>query len=233
VTVADVAIVVAGGPRRPGASRVPPGVSPVGALIVAADSGLDRARAMGLRVDLVVGDMDSVGRGTLGAAAAAGTKVEEHPEAKDATDLEQALDAARAGGARRLVVIGSDGGRLDHVLAIATLLAAPAYAAASVEAWLGSAHLTVVRDAEVTLTGRAGDLVTLLPMHGRAAGVTTDGLLYPLAGEDLVPGTTRGVSNELVGERATVRVRAGVVVAVQPGEQGTHAHRGLGPAGST
>jgi thiamine pyrophosphokinase len=70
--------------------------------------------------------------------------------------------------------------------------------------------------------------VSLLPAHGIARGVRTDGLLYPLNDEDLPPGTTRGVSNELVGTDAMVRVRDGVLLAVQPGEAGTHLARGLG-----
>jgi thiamine pyrophosphokinase len=53
-------------------------------------------------------------------------------------------------------------------------------------------------------------------VHGPARGITTAGLRYPLAGEDLDPATTRGVSNELVGERATVRLRSGVLLAVLP-----------------
>ena len=59
-------------------------------------------------------------------------------------------------------------------------------------------------------------------MHGPARGVTTTGLLYPLHSEDLVPGTTRGVSNELVSDPATVTLTGGVLVAVQPGLLGTH-----------
>jgi thiamine pyrophosphokinase len=62
--------------------------------------------------------------------------------------------------------------------------------------------------------------VTLLPVQGPARGVTTDGLLYPLAGEDLLPGTSRGVSNQLLHESATVTVADGVLVAIQPGQLG-------------
>jgi thiamine pyrophosphokinase len=50
----------------------------------------------------------------------------------------------------------------------------------------------------------------------------TEGLLYPLRDEDLLPGSTRGVSNELVATTAVVTVRAGTLLAVQPGLAGTH-----------
>ena len=72
--------------------------------------------------------------------------------------------------------------------------------------------------------------MTLLPAGGPVLGVTTAGLLYPLADEDLAVGTSRGVSNEVASAPASVRVRAGVLVAVLPGERGTHVDRGLGPA---
>ena len=86
---------------------------------------------------------------------------------------------------------------------------------------MGAARVAVVRDA-ATLHGPIGDLVTLLPVHGPARGVTTTGLLYPLDAEDLPAGTTRGVSNELVHDPATVTVADGVLVAIQPGQLGTH-----------
>jgi thiamine pyrophosphokinase len=218
------AVVVSGG-GAPSAETVASVLPvPAGVFVVAADSGLDHALGLGLRVDVVVGDLDSVSAAGLEAAAASGTAVERHPEAKDATDLELALDVAVARGARRILVLGPGGGRFDHVLAGAALLAAPRYAAVDIEARLGPARLVVVRSS-ATLTGRPGELVTLLPVHGAVAGVVTEGLLYPLRGEDLLPGSTRGVSNEMLGDEARVSVRAGVLVAIQPGALGTHLSR--------
>src|SRR5262249_11223939 len=46
-------------------------------------------------------------------AVAAGAVVERHPTAKDATDLELALLAARDRGAAEIVVVGGHGGGLD------------------------------------------------------------------------------------------------------------------------
>src|SRR3546814_3062665 len=61
---------------------------PHGAMVVAADSGIDRAHDLGLRVDLAVGDFDSVTERALALVRADGAVVERHPEAKDATDFE-------------------------------------------------------------------------------------------------------------------------------------------------
>jgi thiamine pyrophosphokinase len=213
----DVVVLTGGDPVDP--ALTPP--LPAGALVVAADSGLAAADALGLTVDVVVGDMDSVAPARLAAAEAAGARIERHPTAKDATDLALAMDVALRLGARRLTVVGGDGGRLDHLLGNALLLAADDYATVTVVAHLGTATITVVRH-EATLFGRTGELVSLLAVHGPAHGITTDGLRYPLRDEPLAPGSSRGISNELIRPAARVRVRSGVLLAVQPGALGAH-----------
>jgi thiamine pyrophosphokinase len=211
-SASDTIIVVTGGDPVDAAEL---GRIPEGALVIAADSGVELAQRLNLPIHLAIGDFDSVDPAALRAAEADGAAVERHPAAKDATDLELALDAAVARSASRVHVIGGHGGRLDHLLANALLLASPTYAGIELIAHMGPARITVVRT-ESTLLGQPGDVVTLLAAHGVARGVTTDGLLFPLAGEDLHPGSTRGVSNELVASHAVVHLDDGVLLAVQP-----------------
>ena len=192
---------------------------PTPAYVIAADSGLDQAAALGLRVDLAVGDFDSVSPAGLEAAAVAGCRVERHPAAKDHTDLELGLLAARQWGAERVVVVGGHGGRLDHLMANALVLAGSDFSGLSVEALMGMARLFVVRRHR-ELHGEPGELVSLLAVGGPASGVRTEGLRYPLAGEELRAGSTRGVSNEMTGPVATVTVATGTLLAILPGQLG-------------
>jgi thiamine pyrophosphokinase len=203
----DVVVVASG----PGPAVAVPGRGTV----IAADGGLERAGELGLEVGVVVGDLDSVSAAALARAEATGTRIVRHPVAKDATDLELALDEAAALGARSVLVIGSAGGRLDHLAASLLLLGAERYEALELDALVGDAVVHVVRG-ERTLRGSPGDLVTLLPLGGAAEGVTTSGLEYPLAAETLSSGTTRGVSNVFLGEEARVTVASGVVLAICP-----------------
>ena len=222
----DTVVVVAGGdPVTPGAIAD----LPSGALVIAADSGVERALGVGLHVDLAVGDFDSVSHAALQRIERDGARLERHPEAKDHTDLELALAAAVACNPRRVVVLGGHGGRLDHFLANALVLTSPRWAGVELVARMGGAVLTVVRD-HAEVRGAPGDLVTLVPAHGAARGVTTEGLRYPLDDEDLDAGSTRGVSNELVRTSAVVHVRDGVLLVIQPGITRTedldhHPHR--------
>ncbi len=88
--VADRVLVFAGGDRcRP---EDLDGL-PADALVVAADSGAEHAVALGWSVDVLVGDLDSIGPELAARLEAAGTRVLRHPEAKDQTDL--ALTAFR------------------------------------------------------------------------------------------------------------------------------------------
>src|SRR5882762_5122683 len=109
-------VVVAGGepPDFPVVRRIS-----AAAYVIAADSGIDYAAALGLRVDEAVGDFDSVTPAGLAAVEAAGAVIERHPAAKDETDLELALGAALRVGAHRVTVVGGVGGRLDHLLGTA------------------------------------------------------------------------------------------------------------------
>jgi thiamine pyrophosphokinase len=221
--VERVVVVFTGGDPVDAALR---GRLPEGAFVIAADSGVSQAAALRYPVDVAVGDFDSVDPVALAALEAKGTRIERHPAAKDATDLELGLVAAAAHGATRVIVVGGHGGRVDHFLANALVLTSPAFAAMQVEALVGPARLVVVTD-RAQLGGEPGDLVTLLPVGGAAVGVRTTGLLYPLAGEDLAPGTTRGVSNEFAAPDATVSVEAGTILVVQPGLPGTHLVAGI------
>lgn len=208
------ALVLLGGePIEVAAALLP--VAP--SLVVAADSGIDQAHRLGIRVDVAVGDFDSVSTGGLDRAVAAGTEIERHPSAKDHTDFELALDAVGVRGITNVVVAGGDGGRLDHLLANALVMASDRFAALDVVAiGRGGSRIHVIRD-HGRMQGAPGEYVSLLAVHGPASGVRTDGLRYPLHGEQLDPGSSRGVSNELVTATATVDLTAGVLLAVLPG----------------
>jgi thiamine pyrophosphokinase len=208
----DTIVVIAAGAVEPGVrSRLP-----AGAIVVAADGGVDSALALGLDVATAVGDFDSVTPAGLARVEADGARIERHPAEKDATDLELALDAAVRLGAARVVVVGDGGGRLDHLLAGLLLLGRERYAALELDAFLGRAIAHIVRR-DRTFAGEPGELISLLPLHGPATGVVTEGLVYPLRSETLEPGSSRGVSNVFAGTEARVTVAQGVLAVLRPG----------------
>ncbi len=187
-------------------------------LVVAADSGYDHARRMGLAVDVLVGDLDSISAVGLEHATATGVHIERHRPEKDATDTELALAyAVHAGATRLTLVAGATGDRFDHSLAVVFALGHPMLAALEVDAWFGTAAVHALHGpTRRALTTRPGEVVTLLPVGGDAAGVTTEGLRYPLRHERLDPTSSRGVSNEALGAAVAVTVDAGCLLVIRP-----------------
>ena len=208
----EVVVVVAGGePPRAGAALA----VPLGASVIAADGGLEHATALGLEVTAAVGDFDSASPESVVAAEAAGVQVARHPANKDATDLELALEEALVRSPKRILVLAGAGDRLDHLIAALLLLGAAKWAGVEIDAEIGPARVHVVRG-ERELAGHAGELVSLIALHGPAEGVWTEGLVYELRGDTLAPGSSRGVSNVFAAETARVSVESGVLLAVRP-----------------
>ncbi|HEX6219771.1 MAG TPA: thiamine diphosphokinase [Acidimicrobiia bacterium] len=180
-------------------------------LVVAADSGYDFAVASGFRVDVLVGDLDSIESEVIPSHVI----VERHPTDKDATDLELAMSHVIADEPERIVIVGGAGGRVDHELAAASLLCADRWAGIEID-WVtdrGWAH--VIRGRRI-IHGDIGAVMSLIPMGGPAIGVYTKGLRWQLEDATLHHGTTRGVSNEFIGPVADIRVTSGCLLAVLP-----------------
>jgi len=216
------AVVVAGGDAEPGDARELSDAD----LVIAADGGAAWLDSLGRGPDLLLGDLDSADPGLVERLEAAGTPVERHPAAKDATDAELALDRAVAAGADRVVVIGGLAGeRLDHELANLMLLADPRWhgRVADLRMVRGGTLIRALHGGDrVTLDGPEGTLVTLLPVGGDAAGVTTAGLAYPLAGEPLRFGRSRGLSNVVAQAPASVSLEDGVLLVIETTTEGVN-----------
>lgn len=199
-----------------GGERIEPEVLedlPEGAFVIAADSGLDQAALVGLQVDLIVGDLDSVS--SEGLKDASGVPMEIYARDKDFTDLELAIDAALRLDADRIIFVGGHGGRLDHHLANALVIAGPRLAHQRVEWLAGEAHVFVVHGT-VHLHGHRGATVSLVPIGGEVTGVTTTGLKWQLTNETLDAHSARGMSNEFQNPYATVSAQSGSLFAILP-----------------
>jgi thiamine pyrophosphokinase len=183
--------------------------------VIAADGGAHHAVAMGLRPRVVVGDLDSLSPQLAEELAAQGVELERHPPAKDKTDLELAIERAIRDGATEILLLGALGGRLDQSLANVLLMAQ--------QDWPATIHLvddtemaTVIHGGEsMTLEATPGSTVSLLPLSAKVTGITYTGMLYPLDGATIPLGSTRGVSNEVVSQPATVHIKTGIALVIQ------------------
>ena len=191
--------------------------------VVAADGGARHAPSMRLQIDRWVGDGDSLGEEGIAALEAEGVPIERAPFDKDESDTELALRAALVGRPSAIAILGALGGpRLDHALANLALLTLPELRDVDVRLVAADVRIRLLQttsdgggSASVELAGRAGDLVTLLPVGADAVGITTTGLAYPLDGETLLVGRSRGLSNRRISPTCAVSVQRGRLLVVE------------------
>ena len=188
-----------------------------GELCIAADGGYRNAQAMGSRVDVLIGDLDSLGgRPPEGAE---GIELIRLPVEKDDTDTQAAVSLALERGADDVVLIGSLGGRLDHALSTLSILE---------DLW-DRGIPAVITDGQNRARFLRGDTtkavavipksdftyLSLIAADREVTGVTVTGCKYPLAGATLSRRLQFAVSNEITSESATVTVERGGVYIIE------------------
>jgi len=185
-----------------------------GALIVAADGGVRIADHYHLRVNTVIGDMDSLTDEQHQRLIEQQAAILKYPAEKNETDLELALMWAVNQGADWIRLIGATGGRLDQILSNIYLLALPILDGRDVQLVAGKQAAWLAKPGKTVIHGEVGDTISLIPLTGTVRGVRTDNLYYPLNDEDLYFGPARGVSNVMKVPQAAVSVREGVLLVV-------------------
>jgi thiamine pyrophosphokinase len=182
--------------------------------VVAADRGASTALAFGYRPDVVIGDLDSIEPTTLAELRRLGVPIEVHPRDKDATDGQLAIERALHVRPSQLVLLGFLGGpRLDQALANVLLLVGLDVPAVLLDE---CNECVLVRPVtERSWRAEPGEVISLLPLNGDVEGVRTRGLRWPLAGERLRLGDTRGLSNEPVAEAASVSIQRGLLLVTR------------------
>ena len=173
--------------------------------VVAADSGVRHAPALGVTPDLIVGDFDSATEADL--ALYPDVPRQTYPVRKDSLDLELALQEAAAQGAADLVIIGALGGRLDQTLA--ALFIAVRYRE-RYQIMLHSGHSAaypLYAGDVLTLDVPAGITFSVLSLE--ASRLSLAGSSYPLTHAELPFGVGLGVSNETTGVPLKITLHKG------------------------
>jgi thiamine pyrophosphokinase len=184
-----------------------------GDTILAADGGTRHVLALGLAPSTIIGDLDSLTEDEQHDLENNGREVIKYSHDKNETDLELALRFAVESGHREILIVGALGGRLDQTLGNLALLTGQEFEGFDVRVNDGVEEAWFVRS-RCEVRGDPGDIVSLLPWGGEVTGITTDGLCWPLQDENLYPDKTRGISNEMLGETASITLRSGLLLVI-------------------
>lgn len=169
--------------------------------LIAADSGLDHMKRLGLTADVAIGDMDSVKSGI------SAKEIVRLNVMKDETDTEAATLLAKERGADEMLILAARGSRADHTTANMLLL--KRLDDLGIKAHIADENNEIYfLNNEIRLYGKKDDIVSILPL-GDLCGVTTEGLFYELCDDTLYFGAARGVSNVMTGENCHITVKSG------------------------
>lgn len=179
--------------------------------VIAVDAGFAHLESVDVIPDMAVGDFDSLGY------VPKCKRVSRYPAEKDASDMELAMEKAVAFGYENLVIYGALGGRIDHTIANMQLFARFSERGAHVLGVADSYALRLLTGPDVyELPALEQGIVSVFSANDVACGVIERGMKYSLDDEPLTNRTSRGLSNELIGEPATVAVESGTLYIFHP-----------------
>ena len=179
-------------------------------VILCADGGYDAALKLGLKPDLLIGDLDSIRSETDVCCP-----VKHHPAEKDETDTMLAVWYGRDRGCTEFHIYGAFGGaRLDHSIANLQMLHHMAEQGLHGTLYDGGTAVTV-QTAGTVCYPRTKGYLSLFSLTDECTGLTVTGVKYPLEQGRLTNAFPLGVSNEILAENAEITLESGVLLIVQ------------------
>ncbi|MFK7791498.1 MAG: thiamine diphosphokinase [Devosiaceae bacterium] len=187
-----------------------------GTRIIACDGGIRHAKTLGLQPEVWVGDFDSALESDK--ADFANLPTQAHPQKKNATDGQIAMEEALVRGADGLILVGAFGGRTDHSFAIMTQACALAETGTPVLLTDGREEAVVLSPSPRTFDYSGGTQFSVLAFTD-LTGLTLTGAVWPLEERDMPFGDTLTISNEVAGTMSA-KLRGGrALLIAQIGEQ--------------
>ncbi len=184
-------------------------------IILCVNGGAGHALAMGLKPDIVIGDLDSLLASDRETVDEIEVQLIRHPSEKDKSDLELALDHAVDLQPSEIIIIGALGGaRFDHAFINVMLLFMPLRKGIPARIIEERQEILMAKK-EAALSGVIGDYLSLFALTNEVSGIVTEGLKYPLKNESLFFASTRGLSNELTASKIKVSIQSGLLLIVK------------------
>ena len=181
--------------------------------VIACDGGFLNARRLGIKPDLLIGDFDSV------KCLEVENKIQ-FPVEKDKSDAELAVDWGINNGFNEFEIWGALGGDIDHTLFNISLLLKIEKVGRRGRIFHPPISMFLLKESG-RIVGNKGDRISLYPFTDVVKNVKVRGFKYPLHGEDIVKGSTRTLSNELVEREGWVEFEDGIILVIRK-QAGVH-----------
>ncbi len=181
-----------------------------GDIVICADGGYSNAKELGVHINVLVGDFDS-----LGAIPQDVDEIVRVPERKNETDVQLAVRAAIERGADDIVIVGSTDGRLDHTLSLLYILEDLWDKKIPAHIVNGKNRVRYIRDNGTIIVRSKYKYFSVISLDKKAKGVTIEGGEYPLTKKDIDRGFQYAVSNEITKNAAMISVKKGAIYVIE------------------
>jgi len=182
--------------------------------IVCADGGTGYLAENKIIPDMVIGDFDSIKDNARAFIQKNSIPVLKYPVKKDASDTELAVLWAMENRASEIIMMGTTGTRLDHTLANLFLMKKIALTGIRCRIIDDHNEIFPVLDT-LTLKGKPGELLSIIPASEKVEGVTLTGVEYPLENAEISMGSSLGISNCFTRETATIKIKKGFLLVTK------------------
>lgn len=166
---------------------------------VAADGAYLYMQKLGIPMDYIVGDLDSLTKQNINIPII-------HIAEQESTDMEKALNFIYAQGYTIVHIYGGSGLEQDHFLG--NLHVAYKFFTKLEITFFDDLHSYFFLPKQICIQTQKNQLISLIPFP-LAQGITTKGLLYPLNGEDLCLGTRIGTRNRALMDEIEISFQSG------------------------
>ena len=180
-------------------------------LCIAADQGYHTAKALGERIDLLLGDFDSIGS----VPGDEGMEIQRVPAEKDYTDTQLAVEIALERGADEIIIIGGLSGRLDHTLSTLAILEDLNTRGVYCTVTDGQNRARYMKSTSTLIARSPYKYLSLIAADEVVKGVDIEGCKYPLKKATLRRSHQFAVSNEITGNVAFIAVKKGGVFIIE------------------
>lgn len=180
---------------------------------IAVDGGGRYCQALNIMPDLVLGDFDSLPSDIQRRFRENNVESLVFPKDKDYIDLALGIEAAIHRGYEDILIFGALGGkRID--MEIGNLLLLTQYRENIVIAD-EFREITCVRQGKsITVQGKKGDYLSLIPLCPSVKTGKSEGLLYQLKDLEFSLGETRSISNEITENEAVLSLEEGTALLI-------------------
>lgn len=177
--------------------------------VICADGGASWANEVNIKVDAIIGDLDSIGEDIKKVYENTGTQIIKAPEEKDETDGVLAIDYAILRGAKYVTILGATGGRLDHQYGNIMLLKRVQNENCTGRMILDKGY-AVMSNKYIEITCNTGDTISIVPFDGELVIDSAEGLKYKIDnGTYFSYGYPIGLSNIAVSDTVKIDITGG------------------------